>query len=210
MRNDQRAAMARVATALLAMTLVSCAAALVGCKGPDMPNLEKRGAVETTGTVQAALPQTTTATGTITATGTVAPGSGIPKGPWPEKVGLFAVNVKFPTWYPSNIPAGYKVESLDVVEMDKGTGLVCDMVFLKGDSVLSFTQGSPKNRDYAVKSIGKTQWGAEQADIVHEDPADPTTKKMIVFAKDGTFCEVSGDVSFAEMQAFAASMMPVK
>jgi hypothetical protein len=130
---------------------------------------------------------------------------------WPKRVGTFAAGFKGPTWYPKYLPAGYKFESLDIVEFDAGkSGLACDIIFLKGDKVLQFTQGSPKSRDYEIVSAGKAPWGTQTANIVHQDPADKSTPVMVVLKKDGNLAELSGDVSTDVLKKVAASMVVVK
>jgi len=129
---------------------------------------------------------------------------------WPKRVGDFAAAFKPPVWYPRYLPAGYKFESLDIVEFDPGSGPVCDIVFTSGEKVLQFTQGSPKNRDYSVVSAGKLKWASGTADLVHMDPADKTTPVIVVYKKSGSFAELTGDVSAAELKKVAASMVTVK
>ena len=197
-----------------------------GCKSKDTPNVEKRGAIESTGTVQAEIPSGATATvqasgfagtnggGTSSGT-TTAPSStqtNKPTAPtiWPAKVGQFARAVGSPIWYPKSLPAGWKLDSVDVIELDKGTGLVCDIVFLKGDKALVFTQGSPKERSYDVVSSQRVAWGYETADVVHQDPADPSSPVIIVYNRGGNFAELQGDPSLAELKAIAEGMVPVK
>ena len=210
--------------ALLAFALL----AFSGCKSKDTPTSTTKGVVDSTGTVQATLPadvpvvsdstasvspsETTTSTSSP-ATKTVRPAvKPKPTTPsiWPAKIATYAKSVKSPTWYPKSIPAGYKVNSLDIVEFDPGSGLVADMVFLKGDKALMFTQGSPKNRSYDIVSAGKVPWGSETADVVYMDPADPTSPAVIVYNKGGNFAELQGDVSLAELKAIAKSMVLVK
>ncbi len=130
---------------------------------------------------------------------------------WPKRVGTFAAGFTGPTWYPKYLPPGYKFESLDIVEFDAGeSGLACDIIFLNGDKVLQFTQGSPKSRDYEIVSAGKAPWGTATANITHQDPADKTTPVMIVLKKDGNLAELSGDVSTEVLKKVAASMVVVK
>jgi hypothetical protein len=102
------------------------------------------------------------------------------------------------------------VDGIDVLELETGSGLVCDIVYMSGDKELEFMQGSPKTREYDIVSVGKVPWGTETADVVYEDPADPTTPKMIVYSKNGTLAELSGTASFEELKAMAASMVAAK
>jgi len=209
---------------------------LARMRSTDVPNTTRQGAVEATGTVQATLsaePPTFTpvATGPVPATtptvtiatepapAEVPAVSALPSTPiepsakptiWPAKVGAFAKNYKGAAWYPKYTPASFKIDSLDVVEMEPGTGLVCDIVYTDGTKAIQFTQGSPKARAYDIVSAGKVRWGSETADIVYEDPQDKTTPRMIVYGKGGTLAELSGDVSFDELKAVAASMIAVK
>jgi hypothetical protein len=218
-----RSAVALVALVLLASVLLTAS----GCRSKDTPKSSSKDAVESTGTVQATLPTQTPAASDSTAssspsktatsasspaTTAVKPVKPKPAVPaiWPAKVGRYAKSVKSPTWYPRSIPAGYKVNSLDIVEFDPGSGLVCDMVFLKGDKALMFTQGSPKNRSYGIVSVEKVPWGTETADVVRLDPADPTSPAVIVYNKGGNFAELQGDLSLAELKAIAKSMVRVK
>lgn len=169
--------------------------ALSGCKSIDAPNTDTRGAVQSTGTVQAELPPSTI---------TNSPAN------TPAKVESFAGSFRGPVWYPGYIPKGFKIVSVDVVELEPGSGLVCDIMYTHGAKGLTFAQGSPKQRDYEIVSAGKTAWGGETADVVYEDPADKATPRMIVYGRDGNFAELSGDVSFAQLKAVAASMARVK
>ena len=175
---------------------VAAACALVvlaGCKSLDEPT-----------TVTTDKPVAAEA---VQATMTAAPA---PQGTWPAKVGEFAANYKKRVWYPTYIPKSFALDSVEVVELDPGTGLVCDLAFTHGDDYVVFTQGSEKARGYDVVSVGKVPWGDQQADIVHEDPSDTATRKMIVLGNADGLAELSGSVSFEELKSVAASMMPVK
>ena len=180
---------------VLLVTAVCVPFALAGCKSLDEPLT-----VPANGPVSAEAVQAT-----MTATATPAP-----TGSWPKKVGTFAVNYKKRTWYPSYLPKSFGVDSVDVVEFDPGTGLVCDIAFTHGSDIIDFVQGSAKARSYEIVSIAKVPWGDQQADVVHEDPGDPTTRKMIVLSNKDGLAELSGSVSFEELKSVAASMMPVK
>lgn len=208
-----------VATAVLGLALISGA----GCKARNEATTETNSLPDATGTVQATLPvdATATATPTVAPTSTAAvtasPAPKVPAKPkpapatlWPAKVAAFAKGFKGPVWYPTAVPKALKLDSLDVVEFDPGSGLVCDIVYTDGSKTVQFTQGSPTTRDYEIVSTGKVPWGTETADVVHEDPADTTTPIVIVYSKGGNFAELSGDVSEAELKAIAASMVPVK
>jgi hypothetical protein len=125
---------------------------------------------------------------------------------WPAKVGGFAKTFKKPVWYPTYAPKSYVLDSVDVVELDPGTGLVCSVVFTDGQKAVQLTQGSPTNRTYPIISLGKVAWGSAKADIMHQDPADSTSPLMIVYTQGGNFAEVSGDAPTEELKAVAASM----
>jgi hypothetical protein len=211
----------RASVAILAATFVCVAlAGLQGCKGKDTPNLSTKGlVVESTGTVQA--PLSVEASGPTSAdvpTSSAADAANAlaaaqsPKVAtiWPAKVGAFAKSFKGPVWYPKTTPKGFKVDSLDIVELEPGSGLICDIVYVSGEKSVGFTQGSPKTRDYEIVSTGKVPWGTDTADVVLEDPADPKSPQMIVYNKGGNFAELYGDASFAELKAMAASMVAVK
>jgi len=197
----------------LILFLAALGLALSGCKGSDEPLTDTRGAVDSTGTVQAEIPAESTATpqatATVSATPTAAPKPTTPAA-WPAKVGTFAKNFKKPVWYPTYLPKGYKLDSLDVIEMDTKTGLVCDIVYLSGEKALTFTQGSPTDRDYDVVSVGKVAWGTDKADIMYQDPEDPTSPVVIIYNKGGNFIELQGDPSLVELKKVAASMVLVK
>ena len=202
-----------IAVLLIAM-LATLLLAGCACTPIDQP-IEEQGGVESTGTVQADMPIQTTPTVDTTTPGSVTPTTApepTAPAPWPAKVGTFAKNFKKEAWFPIYIPKGYKIDSVDVVEMDKGTGLVCDMVYLNGDKVLQFTQGSPKDRSYAIVSAGRVPWGSagNKADIVYQDPTDTSTPPYIVYSHGGTFIELQGDPSLAELKKVAASVVPVK
>lgn len=199
------------ATALIAIGILA-SLALGGCTSLNTPTESSKGAVDSTGTVQAELPIVSTATAEATTPASVATSTPKAATIWPEKVGTFAKNFKKPAWYPAYLPKGYKTDSIDIIEMGTKTGLVCDIVYVSGDNALLFTQGSPTDRDYEVVSAGKVAWGSagDKADVMLEDPEDPQSPPMIIFSKGGTFIELQGDPSLAELKKVAASMVPVK
>jgi hypothetical protein len=223
---------ARATRVAAIVILVFVALSLAACKSRDAAITEVASAPVETGTVQATLPvdptqiavpeipsSTPTATTlappaadpkTETLAQATAPDTSKPGAFWPKRVGEFSSAYKGPVWYPKYLPPGYKFESLDIVEFDPGSGLVCDMIFTKGEKVMQFTQGSPKSRDYAIVSVGKVPWGPDKADIVHQDPADNTTPIVIVHSKSGNLSELSGDAPTNELKAVAASMARVK
>jgi hypothetical protein len=208
--NAPSRAIAGLALMLVATTLLSSA----GCKSINEPNTEKATSAVKQEAIQATL--------SVDASSALDPGSPggsslsptstaiVPGKAWPAKVATFAKNFKGPVWYPTYVPKGMKVDSLDVVELDPGSGLICDIVFYDGKNPLMFTQGSPKSRTYQIVSVGKVPWGTDTADVVHEDPSDTTTAKMIVYTKDGNLAELSGVVDFETLKKVAASMMPVR
>jgi hypothetical protein len=194
--------------------------AVAGCTSVNSVNTETKNVVDSTGTVQASMSAEPTGSDSVLSTAPApAPGSPGAVAPstkpgvatvWPTKVGTFAKNFKGPVWYPKYMTAGYKLDSLDVVEFDPGSGLVADIVYLNGEKTIGFTQGSPATRDYEIVSVGKVAWGTEQADIVYEDPEDTTSPQMIVYSKGGNFAELYGDAGIGELTKVAASMVPVK
>jgi hypothetical protein len=207
-----------IAAATLALLCVSLAG-LQGCKGRNTPNTITSGLVEATGTVQAtASVEASAVTSVDVPTSTVADAANAlasapapkVKTAWPVKVGAFAKSFNGPVWYPKSIPKGYKTDSMDIVELEPGSGLICDIIYVSGEKSLGFTQGSPKTRDYEIVSTAKVPWGTETADVVSEDPSDPASAQMIVYSKGGNFAELYGDASLAELKAMAASMVAVK
>jgi hypothetical protein len=221
--------MRQVASSLRAQRAASIAAValiclspmgLQGCKGKDAPNTSTSGlVVESTGTVQATSSVETTVpiSSQVATTSAADAANALAAQPapktsaiWPAKVGAFAKSFSGPVWYPKAIPKGYKMDSADIVELEPGSGLICDIIYVSGEKSLGFTQGSPKTRDYEIVSAGKTPWGTETADVVFEDPADPASAQMIVYSKGGNFAELYGDATLAELKAMAASMVPVK
>jgi hypothetical protein len=213
-----RSERAIVTSAFIALLCVA-AVGLQGCKGKNTPNTSTKGLVESTGTVQATMSvETTAVTSADVPTSSAADAANAlaaapaPKVStiWPPKVGAFAKSFSGPVWYPKAIPKGYKSDSIDLVELEPGSGLICDIVYVSGEKSLGFTQGSPKTRDYEVVSTGKVPWGTDTADVVLEDPADPASAQMIVYNKGGNFAELYGDASIAELKAMAASMVAVK
>lgn len=130
----------------------------------------------------------------------------VPGTTWPAKVAAFAKLFKKPVWYPSYTPKGYVLDSIDVVELDPGTGPVCSIVFTDKVHALQVTEGSPTNRTYPIVSLGKVAWGTAKADLMHQDPSDTTSPYMIVYSSGGNLAEVSGDAPTAELKAVAASM----
>jgi hypothetical protein len=208
-----------VVTASAVVLVCASLLGLQGCKGKDTPKTSTKGLVEATGTVQATSSADSTAlTSADVATSTPADAANaLAAAPstktstsWPAKVGAFAKSFSGPVWYPKSIPKGYKTDSLDIVELEPGSGLICDIVYVNGEKSLGFTQGSPKTRDYEIVSTAKVPWGTDTADVVLEDPADPASAQMIVYNKGGNFAELYGDASLAELKAMAASMVAVK
>ena len=238
MRRSSHSSVTQPAWRIFAIAVLVCSGLSLGaCRSRSRAVLQSSDVPVEAGTVQASMPvdsqppTTSATTPTPNAGAVAAPGAGTsgisastpqapqtsqgnakkaPVGIWPQKVGSFSTSFKGPVWYPKHIPAGFKIDSLDVVEFDPGSGLVCDIVYLNGDKVVQFTQGSPKTRDYEIVSVGKVPWGTETADVVHEDPTDKTTPIVIVYSKGGNFAELTGDVSDAELKAIAASMVAVK
>lgn len=190
---------------LIVLTLSGCA-----CQPIDQPN-EEPGAVESTGTVQAELPVEATGTPEATTTPSVTPTTA-PEAPklWPAKVGTFQRSFKKPAWYPAYVPKGYGIDSLDIIEMGAKTGLVCDIIYLSGEKVMQFTQGSPTDRRQDIVSAGKVPWGTDKADVVYQDPEDTSSPAMIIYSKRGTYIELLGDPSLDELKKVAASMVPVQ
>jgi hypothetical protein len=197
--------------AILALLLVvSLVVSGCSCTPIDQP-IEEQGGIESTGTVQADLPSDTSATVEATTSATTTSTPEATPTVWPAKVGKFAKNFKKQVWYPTYIPKGYKIDSLDIVELDTGTGLVCDIVYLNGDNMIDFMQGSPKGRDTDIVSAGKVAWGTEKADLTYQIPGDPSSLPMIVYYKGGTLIELTAQgPSVTELKKMAASMVPVK
>jgi hypothetical protein len=188
----------------MAITLVVSAFvafALVGCNGRDRIHTETKGAVESTGTVQAG---DSADSGADVGT---APSNGHP---WPRKVGQFGEDYDGTVWYPAYIPAGFELETIDIVEFEPGTGLVCDVLFLSGQKTIAFTQGSPKARGYEASATASTPWGDASASLLPIDPSDPKSPSMVVLSKDGNLAELSGDIPLDELKKIAASMEVVK
>jgi hypothetical protein len=179
----------------------------VGCTAkPEVVPVKPKPPVVSTETVEATpAPDPTTVP-------EVAPPVAPPATPaaWPSQVASFAKTFKGPVWYPTSLTKGYKVDAIDVLELETGSGLVCDIFYLSGDKEIEFIQGSPKTREYDIASVGTVPWGTDTADVTYEDPADTSTPRMIVYSKNGTLAEISGDASFDQLKALAASMVPVK
>jgi hypothetical protein len=131
-------------------------------------------------------------------------------GDWPAPVRTFASKSKAPVWYPTALPKGMKLDSVDVFEIEPGTGLVCDTFFAAGELVIDLLQGSPSSREYETESLGKVPWGTETADVVYEDPSDTAGPKMIVYRSKGTLAELTGGATFEQLKSVAASMVLVK
>jgi len=224
----------RPAWRLAAITLlVGTGLSLAACKPRNQPTMETSNIPVETGTVDATMAIDSTASAPATATSTAAPAAPVapggsaapptnyakppapapaPKAPvgfWPAKVGSFSKSVSSPVWYPKYIPKGYALDSVDVVELDPGSGLTCDAMWVKGQSSsVDFMQGSPNNRDAQISSsLGKVKWGTETADITRPDQSSPI---VIVYSRGGNLAELQGDVSDAELKAIAASMVAVK
>jgi hypothetical protein len=181
-------------TAALVAVLIF-ALALVGCGAPAKSATTPKAA----------------ATAEATSVETPAPGAE-PIGPGgvPDKVTAFAKDFKGSVWWPSAMPAGLKLDSVDVLELEPGSGSVCDSYFISGEIEVGFLQGSPKTREYDIPSVGKVPWGTETADVIHEDPEDVASPKMIVYNANGNLAELAGGTSFEDLKAVAASMVLVK
>jgi len=173
--------------------------ALSGCSGRNGIHTTTKGAVDATATAQAeGFEDSAAAVDTVAGK------------PWPAKVAKFAASVDYPVWYPSYVPTGFKVDTVDAVEFEPGAGVVCDILYLSGDKAITFTQGSPTMRDYEIVSSERAPWGSETADVMYDDPADPTSPALIVLSADGNLAELRGDVPLAELKKIAASMELVK
>lgn len=190
--NPRLHVLARLAVvALMALAV----AATAGCTSPAASNTGGSGSTEATGAVQPSA--STTAT---------------PKGAWPATVGTFAREFQKPVWYPTYLPAGYKLDTTYLIEFAPDGSLMCEVVFLNGDSQLVFDQGSPVGRDYEIVSTGKVAWGSagDKADTMSSDTEDPEAPPMIVFSKDGNLMELQGDPSLDELKKVAAGMVLIK
>lgn len=202
------------AVGLLALLLVfSLLVSGCSCTPIDQP-IEEQGGVESTGTVQADLSATTSGTvdttSAVTATTTPAATATATPTVWPAKVGTFKKNFKKQVWYPAYVPKGFKIDSLDIVELDTGTGLVCDIVYLNGDNMIDFMQGSPKARTTDIVTIQKVPWGTETASLTYQIPDDPSTLPMIIYYKGGTLIELTAQgATVTDLKKMAASMVPV-
>ncbi len=184
-----------VSRRIWAVAACCLALALSGCKPINEPNTVKADGPVAAEAVQATL---------------TAPADSASGGIWPPKVDAYAADYEGPVWYPRDLPDGYSVVSLDVVEMQTDSGLVCDIVFLKGDDAITFTQGSDEGRMSDIASLEQVAWGEEQADVISQDPTDDASPKMIVFSTGDTLAELSGTVDLDTLKSVAASMMPVK
>lgn len=185
------AASLRFAVAAIAALVVALAAS--GCGGGA--------ATEKTATKPSAKDASATAPATAAVT---------PAGTWPAKVADFAKKAKGPVWYPTAIPEGVTVDALDVLELEPGTGLVCDVFFVGGSTEIGFIQGSPTTREYEIVSLGKVPWGTETADVIYEDPEDTSSPRMIVYSSKENLAELVGGAGFEQLKAIAASMVLVK
>jgi hypothetical protein len=192
-------------------SILLLAIALVGCSKPAPPKTTAKPPVVATETVVPTETVVATEPVAVAPAAPAAPAAApAPVGPWPAKVGQFSTKFKGAVWYPTKLPSGMKTDSLDVLEFEPGSGLVCDIFFVSSKSEVSFLQGSPKTREYDIVSVGKVPWGPESADVVYEDPEDKTSPQMIVYNAKGTLAELSGGSTFAELKAIAASMVLVK
>lgn len=206
-----RSVLAGKAVTTVSLLVATTALILVaGCGGEPIggaPLGTDRGAVEETRPVEA------TETVEATAPAPVAPAPApapAPPAPWPDAVAKFAAKVKWPSFYPTGLPKGMKLDSIDTLELESGSGLVCDIYFVTSSTDVEFMQGSPKTRENDSPAVGTTAWGTDTADIVLEDPEDPSGPKMIVYRKNGTLAELSGDASIEVLKSIAASMVLVK
>ncbi|MDO8914877.1 MAG: hypothetical protein Q7W16_02190 [Coriobacteriia bacterium] len=212
MRPNKNAATFGLAALVLTVAL---AALLVvsGCGSKEVVKTPvKKPAVVATETVEVTEAVEATVVAPVVPVAPAAPAAPIvPTGPWPAKVASsFAMKVKIPAWWPKTLPKGVKMDSLDVLELEPGTGLVCDAFFIGGATEIGFLQGSPKTREVEIVSLGKVPWGTETADIVSEDPEDPAAAKMIVYNAKGTLAELTGGTSIEQLKGVAAGMVLVK
>ncbi len=83
-----------------------------------------------------------------------------PEGPWPEKVGRFSVSSEGATGHPTDRPDGFEIDTVDVIELEPETGLVCNVVLLKGNEAIVFMQGSPLARQYGIDPVDTVPWAA--------------------------------------------------
>jgi hypothetical protein len=133
-----------------------------------------------------------------------------PAGTWPAEVADFAKKAKGPVWYPTALPEGLTIDALDVLELEPGTGFVCDIYYLGGTTEIGFIQGSPTTREYDFVSLEKVAWGTETADVIYEDPEDTSSPKMIVYNTKDNLAELLGGEDVEQLKTIAASMVLVK
>lgn len=198
---------ASIRIAIIALAAACLAAATAGCAPPPTLdfNTTQKIPVEATGTAEATM--AIEATGSADGTASTAPSA---TGPWPAKAATFAKNFKAPVWWPTYLPAGFKLDVVDVIEYETGSGLVLDCELVSGEKAIIFTQGSPKLRDPDPATGQKVPWGTESADVMYEDPSDTTSAKYLIYNAKGTLVELGGDVPFEQLKAMAASMVLVK
>jgi hypothetical protein len=209
----------RTASLIIVAVLLLTSAAFYGCGPKSAPRVSTDGVARSQ---SSAVPTTTNSSQSLAPTETiaVAPGAVAPppsvaapksSSAIPAQVIKFAKGFNGPAWYPTAVPKGYKSDSFDVVELEAGSGLICDVVFSSGDKSIGFTQGSPQTRDYQIVSVGKVPWGTfGSADLIYEDPEDKSSPLMIVFVSGGNFAEIYGDTGIEPLKAMAASMVSVK
>jgi hypothetical protein len=210
MRRNTRAA--AVWPGVLAFTIaLSVLLTGPGCGSKEAEKPPVKETIVATSTVEATAALEATTIVPPTASTTVTPPPAVPTGPWPAKVAKsFAAKVKGPAWWPKSLPSGVKMDSLDILQFEPGSGLVCDAFFIGGAIEIGFLQGSPKTREFEIVSLGKVPWGTEKADVVSEDPEDPAAPQMIVYNAKGNLAELSGGTSIEQLKAVAASMVLVK
>jgi hypothetical protein len=111
-------------------------------------------------------------------------------------------------WYPTYLPDGFELASVETTTLGEGLSDVCDIVFAKGGSNIVLSQGSAVMRDYEVVPISTVQWGTDHAWTMDSD-GEPGGRQFIVYWDPRNLAELSGDVSISELKQMAASMRPV-
>jgi hypothetical protein len=112
-------------------------------------------------------------------------------------------------WYPTYLPPGFALGSVETTGLAEGAAPVCDVMFVRRSAKIFLDQGSPVLRDYQIMPIDSIPWGSAAANAMDAD-GEPGGAFIIVYSDSRNLAELSsGDVTADELKRIAASMQPV-
>ena len=111
-------------------------------------------------------------------------------------------------YWPTYVPAGFALESVETTTLGESPGPICDVVFKKGELMITLTQGSPVMRDFEITATDHVPWATGTAVVLPSDP-EQGLREWIVYDDQRNLADMGGDVPLSELRKMAASMKPV-